>query len=291
MLVKRFTNGVDMKTEEAIGGADDPKSWPWLQAELLAKGAAIATSLRSGVAATDPVPNLEWNVGRLGAHIVSLAQFYEKAQNERLELPDFSQPSSVEEFSAATSADVGTTDPQELADMLVPELQKFIDRLGKDGDAPAKWYQHDLTVQQIGGVVLSELLVHHIDLVGATGEPKAVVKVTGDQARAAFRGLFVASGYLVNPKVARKCTGTIHIHLTGSDGGDHWTTTIANGGAVTTPGRPDDADFHTRAEPVALLLTSLGRSSQVVALLTGQIIGYGRKPLLALRSQNLFYTA
>ncbi len=279
-----------MNTDEAIGGAGGSKSWSWLQAELLAKGEAITKSLRSGVAATDPVPNLEWNVGRLGAHIVSLAQFYAKAQDEHLELPDFSRPAAVEEFSAGTSADVGTTDPQELADMLVPELQKFLDRLGTDGNAPAMWYQHESTVLQVGGVVLSELLAHHLDLIGATGEPKSVAEVTSDQARAAFRGLFAVSTHVVNPKVARKCTGTIHIHLTGSDGGDHWTTTIANGGAVTTPGRPDDADFHTRAEPVALLLTSLGRSSQAIALLTGQIIGFGRKPLLGLRSQNLFYT-
>ncbi len=268
------------------GTPDDPKSWPWLQAQILAKGAAIAESLRSGVGATDPVPNLDWNVGRLGAHIVSIPQMYLQAQSGDLTFPDIDK---VDEFSDGTAAAVGTTEPHELADLLVPELQTFLAMLGDDGESPAKFYQWDLTAQQAGGVVLSELLVHHLDLIGATGEPRSVARITGDQARAAFAGLFPASQHVVNPEVARTCNGVIHIHLTGSHGGDHWTTTIAGDTAVNTPGKPAKADFHTRAEPVSLLLTSLGRTSQAKALLTGQIIGYGRKPLIGFRSQNLFH--
>ncbi len=264
----------------------DPKSWPWRKAQILAKGEAIATSLRSGVSADTPVPNLEWNVGRLGAHIVAVPQMYLKAQDGGITFPDFDK---VDEFSDGTAADVGTTDPLELADLLVPQLQAFLDMLGDDGDAPAKFYQHDLTAQQAGGVVLSELLAHHLDLIGATGQPRSVGKISGEQARAAFAGLFPASQFVVDAEVARKCNGVIHIHLTGSDGGDHWTTTISGDTAINTPGKPDKADFHTRAEPVALLLVSLGRANPVKALLTGQIIGYGRKPLLGFRSQNLFH--
>lgn len=264
----------------------DPKSWPWLQDQLLEKGKAIARSLRSGVEATHPVPNLDWSVGRLGAHIVSIPQMYLEAQDSALALPDFDK---VDEFSDGTAAAVGTTDPNELADILVPEIQKLIDRFGDDADALVKWYQHDITALQAGGVVLSELLAHHIDLVGATGEQPRDAAVTGDQARAAFAGLFPASRHVVNPEVARKCQGVIHIHLTGSDGGDHWTTTISGDRAVNTLGKPDKADFHTRAEPVSLLLVSLGRANPVKALLTGQIIGYGRNPLLGFRSQNLFH--
>lgn len=275
--------------EQQNSVATDPLSWEWVQAELRAKGEAIAVSLRTGVDAAASVPNLDWNVGRLGAHIIAVVQTYRRAQDAVIELPDVTDATSIPKFSNATADAVGTTDPNELADLVVPEIESLIERLGPDGDAPAKWYQHDMTVREAGGVVLSELLAHHIDLVGATGEPKSVAKVSNEQARAAFRGLFAASAHLVNSEVARKCEGVLHIHLPGPDGGDHWTTTIADGGVLTTPGRPDDADFHTRAEASTLLLVSVGRSSRAIAMLTGQIIGFGRKPLLAWRAQNLFY--
>ena len=216
---------------------------------------------------------------------MSIPLIHGKAQESHLPFPDFDK---IDEFSDENADLVGTTDPEELADRLVPELQKYLDRLGDDGDALAKFYQHDATAIQVMGVAFSELLAHHIDLIGATGEPAGTAKITGDQARAAMNGLFPVSQYFVDPKVARKCQGVIHIHLTGSDGGDHWTTTISGDTAVASSGKPESADFHTRAEPTALFLTSLGRKSQALALLTGQIIGYGRKPLLGLRSQNLF---
>ena len=129
----------------------------------------------------------------------------------------------------------------------------------------------------------------HIDLTGATDEPPLTAKVSGDQARACFRGLFEVSRHFVNVNVARTCQGVIHIHRTGVDGGDHYTTTLSGDTAITSVGKPERADFHTRAEPQWLLKTSLGRSSSVIAVLTGQILGYGRDPLLGLRSQKLFH--
>ncbi len=265
--------------------SNDPKSMAWLQDEILQKGAAIAESLRTGVGSGSAVPNLAWDVGRLGAHIVSIPLIHGKAQDSHLPFPDVGE---IDAFSDANAAEVGSTDPGELADLLVPKLQTYLDRLGDDPEASAKFYEHDANVREVAGTAYSELLLHHVDLIGATHEPASKAKISGEQARAAFRGLFPLSRHFVNTEVARKCQGVIHIHLTGSDGGDHWTTTVSGDAAVTTPGKPDKADFHTRAEPSALLRASLGRGNQVMALLTGQIIGYGRNPMLGYRSQNLF---
>ena len=148
-------------------GVDQPESmsWGWLKNELAEKVEAIATSLRSGVAASSPVPNLDWNVGRLGAHLVAIPQLLLRAQDNRVELPDPSNPATVNEFSDRTAADVGTTDPLELADLLPAAMDQLLARLGDDGEAMVKWYQHDLTARELGGVVLSELMAHHIDLV------------------------------------------------------------------------------------------------------------------------------
>ena len=287
--VQRTTGEWAMGDGEVVG-EHEPMSWPWVQDELRAKGRAIATSLQSGVGAAVAVPNLEWNVGRLGAHIVAVAQFNLRAQDELVELPDVTRTPVVEEFSDATAAAVGTTEPEELAAILPGAIDALLARLGPDGSAPAKWYQHDMTALEVGGVVLSELLIHHHDLVGATGEPPGVAKISTEQARAAFRGLFAASSHVVNPEVARECQGVIHLYLTGTGGGDHWTVTISGETAVTTPGNPPVADFHTMANPATLLMTSLGRASEVKAFFTGQIVGIGRNPKLGLRSRNLYYS-
>lgn len=262
------------------------EDWQWVRREMLAKGEAIATSLRSGVTESSTVPNLDWNVGRLAAHIVSIPQMYNRMQVSGVALPDPANPAAVQVFSDENAAMTGSTDPAALGAMLVPEIEALHDLLGDDGDAPAQWYQHELTARQVGGIAMSELLLHHVDLTGATGENRAVSRITSDQACAAFEGLFPGSVEVVNKEVARTCEGVIHIQLRG---GDHWTTTITNGEVSVTKGKPTRAGFHTIADPATLLLASTGRTSQVTAALTGKIIGYGRNMGLGLRSRNLFH--
>ena len=293
VLVKSFTSlsgGASTMARDRRPEENEVRTWAWLQDELRAKAEAIAVSLRSGVLASDPVPGLDWNVGRLGAHMVAIPQFHLRAQDVFVGLPDVSNPAAVNQFSEQTAADVGTSDPDELASILPTAIEQLIARLGDDGSTTAKWYEHDMTVLELGGVVLSELLLHHHDLARATAQERGVAKITNEQAQAAFRGLFAASPHVVNPHVARECQGVIHIFLTGSGGGEHWTTTISGETAITTPGNPPVADFHTMANPVELLLVTQGRGHEVKALLTGQIVGIGRKPKLGLKSRNLYYS-
>ena len=62
-------------------------------------------------------------------------------------------------------------------------------------------------------------------------------------------------------------------------GGLDFTYRIDGTGRVqVSPGRPEKADARMIATPEVFIATSLGRSSPVIAALTGRIVAYGRKP-------------
>ena len=63
---------------------------------------------------------------------------------------------------------------------------------------------------------------------------------------------------------------------------------MANGAATVARGKPPKADLHTRADPVTLLLSSLGRISPIKASMTGKIFAYGTKPWIGVKSLKLF---
>jgi len=81
----------------------------------------------------------------------------------------------------------------------------------------------------------------------------------------------------VDRERARRCDGTFHLRFRG--GGD-FTYRINDGILQVQPGRPERADCHIVADPVAFVLVSLGRMSSLRAGLLGKIIGYGRRPWL-----------
>ncbi len=264
---------------------EDPNDWAWLQAELIAAGGRFAESLRrcdaAGAKPTDPVPDLDWSLGRLGAHVVSIPRIHIEAQTQRLAFPQLATD-AVNAFSDERARLVGTTDLVELADLLEADMAALLETLGPDGDRTVKFYEHDHSVIGVGGIALSEVLVHHHDLSTLTGES---VPISRAQAIACLHGLFPMSTHFVDPAVARRCQGTVHIQLRG---GDDWAVHIQGDGAAVVRENPTGADFHNHADPVALLMVSLGRLNPVKPLLAGKLFGWGPKPWIGMRSRDLF---
>ena len=100
---------------------------------------------------------------------------------------------------------------------------------------------------------LGELMFHRGDLAPLAGEK---VTITDDQALAVIDHIFPASVAFFDKDVAKTCNSTIHIKLTG--------TKLRSG-----------TEWSIRVSPLK-------------ALVTGKVRGYGPKPALAIRSQNLF---
>jgi hypothetical protein len=139
-----------------------------------------------------------------------------------------------------------------------------------------------MAVTEVAGIWLGELLVHGLDLAAALGAPW---KIRRDQALAVSEGIFAIVGQFVKPDVAATLDATFHVSLRG--GGDY-TVTVGGGGCHVAPGKPERADLHVSADPVAYLLVGYGRKSQWPAILTGRIAAWGRKPMLALEFGKLF---
>ena len=250
--------------------------WEWLCGEVRDAAAAFVSQLRT-VEATEragatPVPNLEWNVAELTAHIISLPDVY-RAQNS---LPEpFTPPDSWADFSRAARAHITSIDLSELSNQLLTELDRFLEELGPDGSTPWTLYGQATTAGNLAAGILSELLLHGMDLSAITG---TTVTMTNEQALAIIPASMALVPAFLDPERILRCVGVYHMSFRG---GDHYHFVVTEDGTLTVGlGKPARADCHLIADPATYLLLSLERTSQVKAALTGKMIGYGRKPWL-----------
>jgi uncharacterized protein (TIGR03083 family) len=226
------------------------------------------------------VPGSDWTVGEVGAHVVTVAQrLVRMLEGEPAEL---TVGTAMAERNAAEIAALPPLSLTETADELEAAHEKLRLALGGDGARRVLWFQVDVAVMEGAAIYLGELLVHGLDLASALGAPW---KIRRDQALVVVDGVFAVVENFVKPDVAATLDATFHVSLRG--GGDY-TVTVGGGTAHVAPGKPERADLHVSADPVAYLLVGYGRRSQWPAILTGRIAAWGRKPMLALEFGKLF---
>ena len=262
-------------------GADDRAvvDWAWLTGEVRAAAAAFVAQLRTiqatSRAGATPVPNLEWDVAELTAHLISLPAVY-RAQNALAE--PFVPPESWPDFSRASRAHITSTDLGELADMLLDEVDTFLrelDGLGQSGMAPRTLYGQPTTAANLAAGMLSELILHGMDIAAITGSE---VMLTKQQALAIIPAMMALVPAFIDPERGRRCEGVYHMKFRG---GDEYHFRVTEDGALSVhSGKPDKADCHLIADPATYILLGFERTGQVKAVLTGKIIAYGRKPWL-----------
>ncbi len=248
--------------------------WEWLTGEIRSAAEAFADQLRllssDGAAsgANALVPNLDWDVRELAAHLVSLPDFYQSLNKntEPMERPD-----DFVEFSRSTRAHLEQHTLDQLIEMLDSETESLLAALGDDGDAPWMLYI-PTTVFKVGAGYLGELLMHGQDLAALTG---ATVTVQPDHANAWISASMTLAPYFVDREAARRCGGVYHLKFRG---GNEYTMRVDDGLLTTEVGRPERADGHMSADPVTYMLVSMGRFGELKAGLTGKIMVYGRKP-------------
>lgn len=252
---------------------------PWMELRTRIVGATerFADLLRAAPTPTEPIPGLEWDVGELGAHVVSVPTRY-----RRMMATPEPFPVSLSAMNEAEIAAVSTREPEELADLLSEEVAALLDDLGDHGDRVVPFFGMEHTVAGLAGVLLGELLLHGMDLAGLQGER---VTMTHADALAFARGIVPAVVHSVDAQQVARTRGTFHLHLRPDD---DWTFVVGDGTVAVTPGRPRRADVRISADPVAFVLTGYGRANPAVAAATGRIVAYGRKPWLAGRFSKLF---
>jgi hypothetical protein len=137
-------------------------------------------------------------------------------------------------------------------------------------------------VAGLGGIMLTELLVHGWDLADVRRRPWPIAR---SQAVACLRGILPAIALAVDRQVAANAAGTYHLHLRGAD---DWTFRVHQGAVSVDRGRPRRADLHLSADPVVFLRNAYGLVSNARAALSGGLVAWGRRPWLAARFARLF---
>jgi len=251
--------------------------WGVLRNEISSTSSRVAGLLREFSDGSVVLPGSTWSVGEVGAHLVTIPRRYLDMLARPIPFPE-----SLSAMNDAEIAALGIRDPDQLAGLLESDTAELLRVLGYAGDRVVAFFGMNHTVEGVGGVMLGELLLHGLDLARLTKRPWPI---RADQAQAVMSGLLPSVVYSVDREVARRSTGTYHLHLRG---GDDWTIRVEDSDVTIERRRPQRADLHVSQEPVAALLVGYGRMSRWRALLSGRIVAWGRKPWLAVRFANLF---
>ncbi len=230
---------------------------------------AFAGQLRSVNNGSTPVPNLDWTVADLGAHVAALPAWWRTQHDVGR---DFERPDDFAAMSDGARAHITETDPAALADLVDAEYDQHLDTVAQGGTY--NLYGRSVTAENLTALALSELVFHGRDLAAVTSAQ--TIQLTRDQANAIVDATMAITPVFVDPDRARtQPDGTYHLSFRG---GKSYTWTKAGDELVIAEGKPTSADAHLNADPVTFMATSLGRMSLTRGALTGGTFTYGRKP-------------
>ena len=239
-----------------------------------------ADLIRNAPTPNAQVPGLDWTVGEVAAHLVSLTQRYEPF------VQDQSRPSfeSMPALNAEELAPLAVRTLGELADDLERGTEALL-ALCPSGAAPARFFDMESDCASAIALHVEELLVHGVDIGRATG---AAWHVSRREALVAIAGTVQVLPKFVDADATRGRRIVFEIRLRG---GPTIGVTFDDGAATVTEGRVAHADCRISGDPVAFLLMGTGRSSQWRALATGKMLAFGRRPWLGLQFRNYLVAA
>lgn len=254
-----------------------PSEWEWVKEQLGQAIDAYCNQL-TGLTGRERIPNLDWDVAELTAHLASLPGVYQ-AQNDIAD--DFVRPESFSRFSKEMRAHIDVSELAPVAELLRSQMTAFVD--GIEDPDHARWvYGRQTTDGNVAAAFMTEVIIHGMDLAGIAGpEPT----LTSRQALAAVPGLMILSPVFVDARKAAKAAGTYHVRF---KGGDTWTQHISeSGGLEVKLGRHGQPDATLRIDPATFVLVALGRQSQWIPALTGKMMVSGRRPWKLLRTADI----
>ena len=256
-----------------------------LQREIQAVGARVTGMLRAVPGGDQAVKGLDWTIGELGAHLVTVARRNIAVASGRSFTwdPGTSSHASMAAFNDEEIEELGEHRAGKLAELLDLENAAVLEALGADPGRHVVWPHYEARVHDTAGVWLGELLVHGLDLARTL---ERAWPIHAGQAVAVFEGLLPSLPVYVNRAKATSAAGRYHIHLRGD--GDYGLDVQRDGMVSVTPDKPASPDLHVSADPVAYLLVGYGRANRWTAIARGAIVAWGRKPWLALRFPDLF---
>lgn len=220
-----------------------------------------------------------WTVGDVGAHVAHTMELYVSGAGGT----GFPQESiaAVDAYNAAYLRMDHERDLKTLAVKLEHETSKFIAALG-DEDRVVPWLGGaPVPLTTLGGVLLSEMLVHGYDVARA-GHLRW--DIDGAHAALSTEGLLPVLALSVDPELAAGARVTYEIRLRG---GTRFALKFDDGRLEVMGAGEARPDCIISADPAVFMLVAYGRVGQWAPVLSGKVMAWGRKPWSAFNLPKL----
>ncbi len=243
----------------------------------------VTALFRSGLPADAAVTGSVWSVRDVAAHLAATIDVY--GQMASGQAGPYTDPRS----RAAVSQALIDAQPEKDLDTLADRIEAVTEQLAtelstSEAEDPVLWHA-GRTIPAIAhaGGIIGELLIHGRD-VARTFRRQWPLPPESASTIASF--MTAAAPLAVDAEMIGDLTATVEVRLRRQDVRHSYR--FANGTLTTALHGTDRADLRISADPVAWVLVGYGRSSPIIATLTGRVRPAGRpRPVLAWRLRSL----
>ncbi|MFI5527258.1 maleylpyruvate isomerase family mycothiol-dependent enzyme [Kitasatospora sp. NPDC051853] len=266
----------------------------------LAAAVARLGQLLSGARDLDAASGLpHWSVGDTAAHLAAVHLAYSSAVGDEPVdwsgiLPDGEGGLLAERIAAVNAKAITLFDGEQrsrIGEFIAERAAAFLDATagrGPEDLVPTPWYgpERSLTVAAATGLVLSETLLHGLDIARGTG---AAWPIGRDEASLVLgQAIPTMMPLALDTARARGVRRSFDLVF---DGGLRLSVVVDDGTmTVTRDAAPRAHDCRITADPVTFLLVSFKRAPMWKAIALGRMRAGGRKPWLATSLSKLVAT-
>ena len=226
----------------------------------------------------------EWTVRDVAAHMAGFLPTYLAIL--RGEGSPLAKLEDLSRLNARTLAAVDERDLTKLASRIDALFDEALSTAaGASAESVVPWHgQLPLRLSTAWAALAGEPLVHGYDIARAVGKPWVI---PAHEARAVLMGLLPLMPHYVDVEAAAKFRGRFDLRLRGAP--DARAVLVVEDARLAIE-QPNGArvDCHISADPAAFLLVAYRRVKPLRPALTGKILAWGRRPLLAFQLARIF---
>lgn len=233
---------------------------------------------------TVPIRGSEWRVREAAVHMLTESDVH---TDMALGKPTPRSGVSKDEIARDNErflAAIPEAPPIELGGLIREAVDRFLEAVSRrKADEQVVWAgDAAISLADLAGVELGELLLHGYDIASVVGAPWPIEPGHASLVLSGYGPLYRT---IVNQELARGLTADVRVELRG---GGAMTLRFADGAFSLEPAGPGPAECTVSAEPVAFLMVVSRRLTQWAAITLGLLQASGPRADLALRLTDLF---